>query len=329
MIHPGPAGFAALACGLVLIFALSLMQGAQPIPAARLLETLVAPDGSRDYLVLSGIRLPRALTGLLAGSALAVAGTILQAATGNPLASPGLLGVNAGAAFSVVLAISLLGIAEPGITLWCAFAGAAAASVAVYALGQSAGGTPLTLLLSGAVTGGILTALTTVVLIYDQHALDQVRLWTAGSLGGRQMDDVAAIAPFILAALAAALLLRRQIMVLSLGRDVAQGLGQNRLLWLPVALTLAVLLASGAVALAGPVGFVGLVAPHLVRLVAGPDYRVLLPAAALAGPALLLGADTAGHWLSASASFPVGISTALLGAPFFIWLARRGTGSAR
>uniref|UniRef100_A0A2A3JZ91 Iron ABC transporter permease n=1 Tax=Alloyangia mangrovi TaxID=1779329 RepID=A0A2A3JZ91_9RHOB len=225
--------------------------------------------------------------------------------------------------------ISILGVSEPGLTLWFAFAGAATAAAAVYGLGQSAGGTTQTLLLAGAVAGGFLTALTTVVLIYDQNALDQVRLWTAGSLSGRRMTDVAAIAPFLLAALAAALLLRRQIMVLSLGRDVAHGLGQNRRLWLAIALILSVLLSGGAVALAGPVSFVGLVAPHLVRLVAGADYRVLLPAAALTGPVLLLGADTAGHWLSASAAFPVGISTALLGAPFFIWLARRGTGGAR
>ncbi|MCT4372242.1 iron ABC transporter permease [Yangia mangrovi] len=329
MKHQRTAGFAALGCALALIVALSLMQGAQDIAPARLWQTLLAADGSREHIVLTGIRLPRALTGLLAGAALAVAGAILQAASGNPLASPGLLGVNAGAAFSVVFAISILGVSEPGLTLWFAFAGAATAAAAVYGLGQSAGGTTQTLLLAGAVAGGFLTALTTVVLIYDQNALDQVRLWTAGSLSGRRMTDVAAIAPFLLAALAAALLLRRQIMVLSLGRDVAHGLGQNRRLWLAIALILSVLLSGGAVALAGPVSFVGLVAPHLVRLVAGADYRVLLPAAALTGPVLLLGADTAGHWLSASAAFPVGISTALLGAPFFIWLARRGTGGAR
>lgn len=329
MTRKQTAGFAALICAVAVSFAASLLQGAQPLGLHSLWQALTAFDGSREHLVLAGIRLPRALAGLLAGSALAVSGAIMQAVTGNPLASPGLLGVNAGAAFSVVLAISVLGLGAPGLYLWCAFAGAAAASVAVYLLGQSGGGTTLTLVLAGAVMGGFLTALTTVILIYDQHALDQVRLWTAGSLGGRRMGDVAATAPFLLAGLAAALLLRRQLMVLSLGSDVSQGLGQDRRLWLPAALALVVLLSGGAVALAGPVAFVGLVAPHLVRLVAGPDYRILLPAAALTGPALLLGADTAGHWLTGSASFPVGISTALLGAPFFIWLARRGLRGAR
>lgn len=323
------AGLAALSCAVILVFSASLLQGSQPLGPGTLWDALVSFDGSPAHLILAGIRLPRALAGLLAGAALAVAGAIMQAVTGNPLASPGLLGVNAGAAFSVVLAISVAGIGAPGLHLWYALAGAAITACIVYLLGRSGGESTLSLILAGAVMGGFLAALTTVILIYDRHALDQVRLWTAGALGGRRMEDVGATAPFILAGLAAALALRRHLMVLSLGSDVSQGLGQDRRAWLPVALLLVVLLSGGAVALAGPVAFVGLVAPHLVRLVAGPDYRVILPAAALAGPILLLGADTAGHRISGSASFPVGISTALLGAPFFIWLARRGVRGTR
>ncbi len=317
-----------LLCGLVLLaFLWSLMQGPQILSPLRLAQAIFAFDGTRDHLVIQTIRLPRALAGLLAGAALAVAGAICQAMTGNPLAEPGLLGINAGAALAVVVAISLLGIAETALHLWFAFGGAAAAVVLVWVLGRASGAPVVGLVLAGAVLTGFLASLTTVVLIFDQGTLDQVRLWTAGSLTGRSMADVTATAPFILTGLALSLLLRRHLMVLSLGAVIAPGRVQDQRIWRAVALFLVVLMAGAAVALAGPVAFVGLLVPNLVRRIAGPDYRVILPAAALGGAALLLLADAGGRWISGNQGFPAGIAMAVIGAPFFIALARRRSGA--
>ena len=321
-----PALLVALTLLVLLAFLWSLMQGPQIMSPLRLFRAAIAFDGTRDPLVLHTIRLPRSLAGALAGAALATAGAICQAMTGNPLASPGLLGINAGAAFAVVTAISLLGVTEPGLQLGWAFGGAAAATVLVWLLGRASGTPVIGLVLAGAVLAGFLSALTTVLLIFDQGTLDQVRLWTAGSLAGRSMAHVLATAPFILIGLALALMLRRQVMTLSLGADLAQALGQDQRLWRGVALILVVLMAGGAVALAGPVGFVGLVVPNLVRMIVGPDYRRIIPASALGGAVLVLLADTAGRWLSGNDSFPTGITMALIGGPFFIALARRRSG---
>ncbi|NPD17424.1 iron ABC transporter permease [Xinfangfangia sp. D13-10-4-6] len=311
---------------VLLAFLWSLMQGPEVISPFRLAGALFAGDGSRDQLVVQMIRLPRSLAGALAGAALATAGAICQAMTGNPLASPGILGINAGAAFAVVAAISLVGVTDPGLQLWCAFGGAALATVLVWMLGRASGAPVIGLVLSGAVLAGFLSALTTVLLIFDQGTLDQVRLWTAGSLHGRNMGQVLATGPFILAGLVLSFLMRRHIMTLSLGAELAQALGQDLRVWRGLALALVVLTAGGAVALAGPVGFVGLMVPNLVRLLVGPDYRRIIPASALGGAALLLLADTTGRWISGNESFPAGITMALLGGPFFIALARRRAG---
>lgn len=315
---------AMLSCLIVLVAAWSATLGTVRLTLSQVVEAIVAFDGSREHLVIMTIRLPRVLAGLAVGAALAVSGAIMQAITGNPLASPGLLGINAGAAFAVVLAIGLVGTGSSGVYIWYAFAGAAAAAVTVYALGSTGppGLAPLRLVLAGAVIAAFLTALTTAMLIYDQRTLDTVRLWTAGSLSGRTMAHVASVAPYILAGLAAALIFRRQFMTLSLGADVARTVGQDPLPWRGLAVAIVVLLAGGAVALAGPIGFVGLVVPHVARFIVGVDYRWIIPFSALGGALLLVLADTTGRTLLAQQSFPAGVTMALIGGPFFIWLAR-------
>lgn len=320
-------GIAILSCLCLLVAALSIGAGTSRLSLTTVAEAVFAFDGSRDHLVITMLRMPRVLAGLLAGAALAVAGAVMQAATGNPLASPGLLGVNAGAAFAVVtaMAFQMTGSAGDGNSLiWHAFGGAAIAGVAVHTLGSLGprGPTPLKLVLAGAVIGTFLTSLTTAVLIFDQATLDAIRLWTVGSLSGRSMDQVMTVAPYIAVGLAAALLLRRQFTTLSLGADISGALGQNPLLWRTISVGIVVLLAGGTVALAGPVGFVGLVMPHIARLTVGADYRWIVPYSAVGGALLLVGADMVGRSVFASQDFPVGVTMALIGAPFFLWLAR-------
>jgi iron complex transport system permease protein len=326
--HGRAAGLVALSCLVVVAAAWSVALGTVRFPLSQVPAAVFAFDGSREHLVIASIRLPRVLAGLLAGSALAVAGAIMQAITGNPLASPGLLGINAGAAFAVVMAIAVIGAGSGDIHAWYAFAGATAAALAVYTLGSAgrSGGTPLRLVLAGAVLSAFLTSLTTAILIFDQGALDAVRLWTAGSLSGRTMTQVATVAPYILLGLAAALAVRRQVTTLSLGADVARTVGQSPLFWRSLSVAIVILLAGAAVALAGPIGFIGLVVPHVARFCIGVDYRWIIPFSALGGALLLVAADTAGRTLFGSQSFPAGVTMALIGGPFFLWLARYRVG---
>lgn len=323
------AALAVLAVLLLLLGVTAVTLGSADIAAADVARAIFAFDGSRDHLIITSIRLPRVLAGVLAGAALAVAGAIMQAMTNNPLASPDLLGVNAGAAFAVVVAIALLGVNSQLALVWWAFGGAALAAALVYIFGSSGWGnaTPLKLVLAGAVLAAFLISLTSAILLFDQNTLDTVRLWTAGSLVGRLMPDVAAAAPYILAGLVAAILFSGQFTTMSLGTDMARALGQNPALWRGVAALLVILLAGGAVALAGPIAFVGLVMPHMVRMAVSADYRWMVPFCALGGALLVLFADTFGRTAFANQSFPVGVTMALVGAPFFIWLARRRTDS--
>ncbi|WP_455189936.1 FecCD family ABC transporter permease [Foliimonas ilicis] len=300
------------------------------IPLLTVWDAICHFDGAREHLLVMSIRLPRVLAGMLAGSALAVSGAIMQAVTNNPLASPGLLGINAGAAFAVVLVMTLFGAGTSDIYLWFAFCGAGCAAIVVYGLGSFglAGQSTVGLVLAGTIVATFLTALTSAVLIFDESTLDTVRLWTAGSVSGRTMAQTSAVAPYILTGLAGALFLGRHLVTLSLGADAARSLGQNPLVWRAVAVVLIILLAGSAVALAGPIGFVGLVVPHIARITIGVDYRWILPFSALGGALLVVGADTAGRMLFASQNFPVGVTVALVGAPFFLWLARNKAGSA-
>lgn len=317
-----------LCAGLVLLSLWSLTAGSSDISLGRAMQALLAPGQDRADIIVQGVRLPRLIAALAAGAALAVAGAIMQAVTGNPLADPGLLGINSGAAFAVVAAISLTGTDASGALMWAAFAGAGAAAALVYALGAAgrSGPTPLKLVLAGVVVSTFLGAVTAAVLILDQMTMDVVRLWTAGSLKNRTMAQVTPVLPWLLLALLAALILRAQFTTLSLGADTARMLGQNPARWRAVAGLLVVALAGSAVAIAGPLGFVGLVVPHLARLCLGPDYRLILPFAAVGGAGLAALADTMPRaWWGTDV--PLGISMALIGAPFFIWLARSRIGA--
>ena len=290
-----------------------------------IVDALMRFDGSRAHIVVVDVRLPRVLAGLLVGAQLAVAGAIMQAVTGNPLASPGLLGINAGAAFAVVVALAFLGLDAADTLVWCAFVGAAVAAVLVYAIGSvgRGGASPLKLVLAGAILTAFLTSLTTSLLLLDQETLESVRLWSVGSLVGRPLATVIAVAPYGLAGLAAAIFMSGQIRTLSLGTDLARAVGQNLAAWRLMVAFAVVLLAGSAVALAGPVGFVGLVVPHAARLIVGSDIRWIMACGAPFGALLVVVADSGLRALDPGLDLPVGVTMALIGAPVFIALARR------
>lgn len=307
----------------------SMGVGAATIPMGTVAAVLIEPDETRASLIVWTVRLPRILAAIIAGAALAVAGAIMQAATSNPLADPGLLGVNAGAAFAVVVGTVLLGPGTAGGTLlWFAFLGSGLAAAAVYGLGAMgrSGPTPVKLVLAGVVVGTFLGVLTAAVLVLDAQTLETVRQWTVGSLRGRDLGDITVVAPYIGLGLILAMIFRDQFTSLSLGSEVAQGLGQNPGLWRGVSAAIVVMIAGGAVAIAGPLGFIGLVVPHMARMTMGSDYRRILPIALVGGAFLTVTADMLPRALLGK-DVPVGVSLALIGAPFFIWLARRGLGA--
>lgn len=225
-------------------------------------------------------------------------------------------------------AIHLMGFVSPGAYMWFAFGGALCAAILVYVLGSagSGGPTPIKLALSGAVLTALLASWTTALLVLDQHTLDEARFWLAGSIAGRELSVFLTVLPFLLIGLGVSLVLGRQLNALSLGDDVAKGLGQ-RTGWVKIACAGAVvLLAGSAVAVAGPVAFVALATPHIVRSLVGPDYRWVLPYSLLLGPVLLLGADILGRVVMRPAELQVGIVTAVFGAPVLIHLVRRSKG---
>ncbi|HIW63659.1 MAG TPA: iron ABC transporter permease [Candidatus Stackebrandtia excrementipullorum] len=280
---------------------------------------------SDEAVIVRELRLPRTLVGIAVGASLAVAGALMQAVSRNPLADPGILGVNAGAALAIIVAIAVLGITAPTSYVWFGLLGALAASAIVYGLGSGGRGTmtPVRLTLAGAVVAALLSSATSTVLLLDERTLDQFRFWMVGSIAGRDMSVVTAVAPFMIVGLVAALATAPAINVLVLGDDVASSLGQRVVVVRGVAAAAVVLLAGSSVAAAGPIAFMGLVVPHLVRTVTGPDYRWIVACSVLYAPVLMLAADIVGRYVVSPDELEVGIATAVIGAPLFILLIRR------
>jgi iron complex transport system permease protein len=303
----------------------SITLGAAEITPTIVYTALLDFDESNfDHLIIQTVRLPRVLAGVIVGAALAVAGAIMQGLTRNPLADSGILGINSGASFAVVLAVFLLGNPPLSVYALFGFVGASVAAALVYFIGSVGHGgmTPLKLTLAGVILSAFVSSFTTAILISDQETLEKIRFWTAGSLAGREMSLLAQTAPYLLIGLVGALLISRQITTISLGDDVAKGLGQNTLWVKVVAAVMVVLLAGGSVALAGPIGFVGLVVPHVARFIVGTDYRWVVPYSAAMGGLLVTIADVGARIIIRPQELPVGVMMALVGAPFFIWLAR-------
>ncbi len=324
-------GLLTLTLMVIIISVWALTIGSSDIGIGGVVEALSGSGDERQFLVVTTVRLPRILAALLAGASLAVAGAIMQAVTANPLASPGLLGINAGAAFAVVASLILFEPAPTAVYVWYAFVGAASAAFIVYMLASSGvgGATPLKLALSGVILSVFLGSVTSSILIFDKTTLDNVRLWSVGSLSGRPMSSVVAVSPYIGLGIVAALVFSRQVATLSLGAEVARSIGQNITRWRLTCGVVVVMLAGSAVAMAGPIGFVGLVVPHMVRLAIGTDYRWILPFCAVAGALLVILADNLLRYVLPARDIPVGVTMAIIGAPLFVFLARYRIGNAR
>ena len=322
-IRPSVLWLSAVAA-LVLAIAASLFLGARMLSPAEVLDGLAGTGNTTAVLVVTDLRVPRTLLGLLAGAGLAVAGAVMQAITRNPIASPSVLGINAGASFAVVVAVNVFGVASAVGYAGFALLGAAVTAMLAYALATAgAAASPTRLALAGAVIATMLSAWTTTVLVLSGRTFEEARHWLAGSLVSRGTDVLAVAAPLVGLGLVVAFALTRGLDALILGDEQAASLGLR-----PTQIRLAgalavVLLAGASVAAAGPIAFVGLVVPHAVRLVVGAEHGRLLPACALAGPVLLLGADVLGRLVARPAELEVGIVTAVVGAPVLIGLARR------
>ncbi|MFF7177666.1 iron chelate uptake ABC transporter family permease subunit [Streptomyces sp. NPDC008121] len=310
---------------LVVVALVSVWVGTRGIPFASTWDLLWNPDESEAAVIVHEYRIPRTLLGLLVGIALGLAGALMQALTRNPLADPGLLGVNLGASAGVVVAIAFVGVASPLGYVWFALAGAAIASVGVYLLGSSGRklATPDRLVVAGAAVTAVLYAFNWGVLIFDPEAFDQFRFWTVGSLAGRYYDIVLLILPFVVVGVVLALLLAPSLNALAMGEQVGRALGVNIGRTRVLAALAVMLLCGAATAAVGPISFVGLAVPHIARFVVGPDQRWVFAYSMLLAPVLLIGSDVVGRVLGAPGEVQVGIVTAFIGAPLFIALCRR------
>jgi iron complex transport system permease protein len=318
-------GIAVLVGVLLVVCFFSVTMGSRAITLGTIWQALTDFDAtSAAETVVREMRIPRTLLGLSVGAALGLSGTILQGITRNPLADPGIMGINAGAAVFVVLGAVVLGAQQLSASIWLAFLGAGAAIVAVYGIASFGreGATPVKLALAGAAITAGLTSVTTALVMTDVDALDALRFWQVGSLAGRYMGVFWQTLPFILVGAIVALGAGRALNGLALGEDVARALGQRvRSTRLVLFVTVAVL-CGAATAACGPIVFVGLVVPHLARLICGPDYRWILAYALVLTPIVLLLADIAGRVIVSPGELQVGVVLGVLGAPAFVLLVR-------
>lgn len=331
----------ALAAVLVASVVMSLTLGAANLEAGKVALTLLSrlPGlGGLDPGLTSGqetivfdLRLPRLALALLVGASLSVAGVVMQAFFQNPMAAPSIIGISAGASFGATLAVVTgvgIGVAGLGAVPVAAFAGALVTTALVYVLSRRGGRTPVgVLLLTGVAMGSLMSALAALALVTGQDPsrrdLDQVVYWMLGSVAGKTWTHVLVVLPYVGVAGLLTWFFGRDLNVLTLGDESAWYLGLNVEQVRLLLLALSSLLTAAAVAVSGVIGFIGLVVPHLMRILAGPDHRTLLPASAVAGGTLLVLADVVARTLVAPTEIPVGIITSLIGAPFFLYLLHR------
>lgn len=333
--HPRRRGIGGVTLGagivvLLVLVALAAMAsiaiGAKSMPWSDAWNAVFHFDRTlENHLIVREHRVPRTVLALMVGAALGLAGAVMQGVTRNPLADPGLLGVNAGAALFVVVGISQFGVTGTSGLVWFSMAGAAAAGAFVYVLGTMGrgGATPVKLAIAGAAMSALMGSFTSALLLLDSATLNVFRFWAVGSVAGRELDIAGAVAPFIGVGIVLALLSGRALNGLALGEDVARSLGQRVGYVRLVAAVSVILLCGGATAAAGPIWFVGLTVPHVVRSLTGPDHRWLLPYSMLVGAVFLTAADVIGRVVVRPGELEVGIVTAVIGAPIFIAFVRR------
>lgn len=322
----GLGGGLLIALGAVAVLAfLSIALGSRSVTVQTVLDAFFDPAAaSPDLTVIRDMRVPRTLLAIVVGTALGLGGTLLQGVARNPLADPGVMGINAGAALAIVGGIMVAGVQSASGYVWFAFAGAGAATVLVYALAATGrdGATPVKLALAGAAVTAVFGSVTSAIVLSNVAALNEMRFWQVGALSGRFMPVFWQLAPFLVAASLIALFAGRPLNTLALGDDVARALGQPVAATRTVLFALIAVLCGAATAAAGPIAFLGLMVPHLARFICGPDYRWILPYSALLGPVLLLACDIAGRVVVAPGELQVGVVIGVVGAPVFIALAR-------
>lgn len=322
---PRSAGLLGLGGVLLVVCFFSVTMGSRDITLATIWQALSDFDpSSAEQTVVREMRLPRTLLGLVVGAALGLGGALLQGLTRNPLADPGIMGINYGAAAAVVAGAAAFGFQTLSVTIWLALAGAAIAIVIVYgiaSLGRE-GATPVKLALAGAAVTAGLTSLVSAIVMTDTDALNELRFWQVGSLAGRYLSVVWQTAPFVLVAGLVALAAGRALNGLALGEDVARALGQRVGLTRVALFATAAVLCGAATAACGPIAFLGLVVPHVARMICGPDYRWILPYSLVLGPIILLLADIVSRVVVAPGELQVGVVLGVLGAPAFILLVR-------
>ncbi|RIJ71341.1 Fe(3+)-siderophore ABC transporter permease [Nakamurella silvestris] len=310
---------------LLVLMLISIAVGSKSISLGTVITEILHPTDSEDGIIIRSSRLPRTLLGLAVGIALGAAGALMQSLTRNPLADPGILGVNAGASVAVVGSISLFGLTDPSAYVWFALFGAAVASVLVYVLGSGgrAAATPVRLALAGAAISAALGAVVSGIVLLDRAAFDQFRFWSVGSLAGRPLEVLTELLPFLAAGSVIAVALARPLNALALGEDAGRALGASPTRTRVLGVLAVTLLCGASVAAVGPIGFVGLTVPHIARGITGPDQRWVIPYSMVLAPVLLLASDILGRIIARPHEIEVGIVTALVGAPVFILIARR------
>ncbi|MEU7827694.1 iron chelate uptake ABC transporter family permease subunit [Nonomuraea sp. NPDC049129] len=310
---------------------LSIVIGTKNIAPDTVWNAFAHFTNSDDQVLVRELRVPRTALGLLVGAALGIAGALLQAVTRNPLADTQILGVNAGAGLFVVFAIGVLGLTGIWSYVWFAFLGSAVAMVLVYALGSagSRGATPIQLTLAGVALGAVMEGVSGGIRLLKPRAFDYLRFWDVGTLAGRPLSIAGAVAPFVAAGLVLALAVARSLNAIALGDDLARSLGTNIARARALSMVAVTLLAGAATAAVGPIGFVGLMVPHAVRWIVGPDQRWIFAYTMVCAPVLMLAADVVGRVVIRPAELQVGIVTAFVGGPVLIWLIRRRTVSGQ
>jgi iron complex transport system permease protein len=308
-------------------FLSSIIFGRTPITMEDAVAAFMSYDqSSTEHMIIHTERLPRAVIGTVVGASLAVAGALMQALTRNPLASPSVFGINAGAILFIVIAVILFSISSLLHLMWFAFFGAAISAIMVYFLGSLGrdGLTPIKIVLAGSALSALFLSFTQAILVLDETGMQDVLFWLAGSISGRTLEMLLPVLPFMIMAVVISMFMGRAINLLTTGEDIAKGMGQKTVLVKASMGLMVVLLAGGSVAVVGAVAFIGLVIPHIARTLVGNDYRWVIPFSAMLGAILLLSADVVARLVIMPQEVPIGVMTAFIGAPFFVYIARKG-----
>ncbi|WP_209122741.1 iron ABC transporter permease [Alkalihalobacillus sp. BA299] len=314
-------------CLFIISFSLSIVLGKTPIPLEMAIDAFLNYDETvTEHVIITTSRLSRAVIATVIGASLAISGALMQALTRNPLAAPDIFGVNAGALFFIVFAATFFSMSSLVHYMWVGFLGAAVAGILVYVLGSIGrdGLSPIKIVLAGAAITALFVSFTQGLLVISEQNLQSILFWLAGSVAGRSVDMLLPILPFMLGATVVAMFLGRAVNILMSGEDVAKSLGQRTILTKIFIGIVIIFLAGGSVAIGGAIGFIGLIVPHMVRGLIGVDYRWVIPFCAFIGASLLLLADIAARFVIMPQEMPIGVMTAMIGTPFFIYIARKG-----